>query len=423
MGDNPAAGELATWAGGPLDPKFVSPLHLEGFLYGLVLVENSGEVLYLNRKARQLLMSGHPTDPRPGLRCCDLICGRLGPLLGGACVSRRAAASSEHLPEVRMDIDHDRAPQAAWVSAGWWGPNNSRVLFHLRPGNPRDRRRRASPEWHARSDQGKPALQLSVLRPFRIEGVNGPIGGRWVEQRPGQLLKFLVSQRGRAVPGDQIAEAIWSDARPEVARNRLRFYVHALRERLEPERGHRSPSRFIVAKAGGYQLDTSQIWIDADEFEEAVTTGLAALKHGLRKEADAHLASGLALYHTLFLAEDPFEDWAVEERERLQSLAARALRARIELAKDGADLESLAADSRRLAEMEPFDADAQRLVIEICLRRGRRSEAYRRYGAFRKRMLSHFGEEPDFGLADLRIGEAPRDSSAARPAYSPAGTV
>jgi DNA-binding SARP family transcriptional activator len=402
-----AVGEVATWAGGPLDPGFVSPLHLEGFLYGLVLVESGGKVLYVNRKARQMLMPGYPTDPGDELRCCDLICGRLGPLIGGACVSSRAAASSEHLPEVRMDIEHDRSPQAAWVSSGWWGSTNSHLLFHLRPGNPRDRRRRASPDWHARSEQGKPALQVSVLRPFMIEGINGPIGGRWVEQRPGQLLKFLISQRGRAVPGDQIAEAIWSDARPEVARNRLRFYVHALRERLEPERGHRSPSRFIVAKAGGYQLDTSQIWIDADEFETEVVAGFSALRHGLRDEADAHFAKGLALYHTSFLVEDPFEDWGLEERERLQGLAARALRSRIDLADHRDDLEALAVDSRRLAEMEPFDADAQKLVIEICLRRGRRSEAYRRYSAFRKRMLSHFGEEPDFDLLDVCAGGSP----------------
>jgi DNA-binding SARP family transcriptional activator len=386
----------------PVDKDLFSPLDLERFLYGLVLVESNGKVLYVNGKARQLLVHRIPaSSSTSGLRCCDLICGRLGPLLGGTCVSAQAAASPEHLPEVRMDIEHDRSPRAAWVSAGWWGTTNDRVLFHLRPGRPGDRRRRASPDWHAGADRKRPALQISVLRPFLIEGVNGPIGGRWVEQRPGQLLKFLVSQRGRAVPGDQIAEAIWPEAQAGTARNRLRFYVHSLRERLEPDRAHRSPAKFLIARAGGYQLDTSEIWIDADEFEREVLAGLAAHNHGLREEAERHLVKGLALYHSSFLAEDPFEEWALEERERLQSLAARALRVRIEIAVDGGDLEGLAADVRLLAELEPFDADVQKLVIEVCLRRGRRSEAYRRYGAFRKRMLSHFGEEPDFDLVGL----------------------
>jgi DNA-binding SARP family transcriptional activator len=246
------------------------------------------------------------------------------------------------------------------------------------------------------------------MRPFLIEGLNGPIGGKWVEQRPGQLLKFLISQRGRVVPGDQIAEAIWPEARPDIARNRLRFYVHSLREKMEPERAHRSPSKFLVARSGGYQLDTSQIWIDADEFEREVLAGLGAHHDGLREEAERHLVKGLELYRSSFLAEDPFEEWALEERERLQSLAARALRVRIELAVDRNDLDGLAADVRRLAELEPFDGDVQKLVIEVCLRRGRRSEAYRRYGAFRNRMLSHFGEEPDFDLVGLgRPGPGP----------------
>ena len=56
--------------------------------------------------------------------------------------------------------------------------------------------------------------------------------------------------------------------------------------------------------------------------------------------------------------------------------------------------------------MEPFDADAQRLVIEVCLRRGRHSEAHRRFSTYRKKLAGSFGREPDFDLrqveSDLR---------------------
>ena len=54
--------------------------------------------------------------------------------------------------------------------------------------------------------------------------------------------------------------------------------------------------------------------------------------------------------------------------------------------------------------MEPFDTDVQRLVIELCLKTGRRSEAFRRYAALRKRMVSNFGHEPEFDLAALAGG-------------------
>ena len=61
-----------------------------------------------------------------------------------------------------------------------------------------------------------------------------------------------------------------------------------------------------------------------------------------------------------------------------------------------------AGHARRLAAMEPFDLDVQRDFIEICMRRGRRSEAMRRYAIVRKRVKREFGQDPDFTLGDLR---------------------
>ena len=58
------------------------------------------------------------------------------------------------------------------------------------------------------------------------------------------------------------------------------------------------------------------------------------------------------------------------------------------------------------AETEPFDADAQRLAIEVCLRRGRHSEAHRRYSVYRKKLAASFGSEPSWNLRDVESGLA-----------------
>jgi hypothetical protein len=42
-----------------------------------------------------------------------------------------------------------------------------------------------------------------------------------------------------------------------------------------------------------------------------------------------------------------------------------------------------------------------RKLLVVLLRDGRRSEAVRRYEALRRRVLSMFGEELDFSLAEL----------------------
>jgi DNA-binding SARP family transcriptional activator len=312
--------------------------------------------------------------------------------------------AGSQLPEVRIDIERDRLQTSAWVSASPIDADGEQLLFHLRPGRLGDRRRRTTPEWSGQvCPTQRSALQIVTLGGFRVEGANGPINGDWLEQRPGQLLKYLVGKRRRVVSSDQIAEAMWPEAGPEDARNRLRYYVHALRERLEPERAWRSPSRFIVARRGGYLLDTSLVWIDADEFEREVLAGLAAIDQGLSVPAAAHLAGALDLYRDGFLVEDPYAEWALAERERLQELAGRALRAKVKIHLGLGNLETVATHARRLADMEPFDTDVQRMFIEICLRRGRRSEAFRRYSALRKRMLASFDEELDFDLADMKV--------------------
>jgi DNA-binding SARP family transcriptional activator len=379
-----------------------SPALFEQFLYGLVLVERGGDVLYLNRKARQLLIPERRRAVAGEWSCCELICDRVGPILGGGCMTQLVAGADSHLPEVRIDIEGDRLEAAAWVSGSRVGMDGDRLLFHLRPGSPGDRRRRTPPEW---SSQVCPTqrfeLQISTFGQLSVEGDKRPLSGVWMEQRAGQLLKYLLVERRRVVPSDRIAEAMWPDAGPEDARNRLRYYVHALREKLEPDREWRSPSRFVVARRGGYMLDTSQAWIDADEFEREVRAGLAAFEQGSLKPAAAHLGGALRLYQDDFLAEDPYADWALGERERLQELAGRALRAKMRIQTELGNLDAVVAHARRLAEMEPFDTDVQKLFIEVCLRRGRRSEALRRYTALRKRMLANFGEEPDFDLASL----------------------
>jgi DNA-binding SARP family transcriptional activator len=380
-----------------------TPSLFEQFLYGLVLVSRDGTVIYLNRKARQLLTPVRRRATGSGWTCCDIICHRLGPIVGGGCISERIVESGSELPEVRIDIGGDRLQTAAWVSGSPLGSNGDHLIFHLRPGRLDDRRRRTSPAWSSNVGPTESfELQIVTLGRFAVEGVDGPLNGDWLEQRPGQLLKYLVGERRRVASSDQIAEAMWPDTGPEEARNRLRYYVHALREKLEPEREWRSPSRFVVARRGGYLLDTSQVWIDADEFEREVRAGLTAFEQELIRPAAAHLTGALGLYRDGFLVEDPYAEWALPERERLRELAGRALRTMVEIQSRLGNLDEVATHARRLAEMEPFDTDAQKMFIEICLRRGRRSEAFRRYSALRKRMLASFGEEPDFDLTAMR---------------------
>jgi DNA-binding SARP family transcriptional activator len=210
-----------------------------------------------------------------------------------------------------------------------------------------------------------------------------------------------VCERRGAVTNDRIAEALWPDAGPEEARSRVRYYVHVLREKLEPKRQKRSPSRFVLSSRGGYRLNMKHVRVDADEFEHEVRAGLTALLQQGAQAAVPHLETASRLYREDFLAENPYAEWTLVERDRLRGLAAEGLRALVHAQLGTDQLEAAATQARRLAEMEPFDSDVQRTFIDVCLRRGRRSEAVRHYGLLRQRMLRAFGEEPDFDLSEI----------------------
>jgi DNA-binding SARP family transcriptional activator len=384
-----------------------SPQLFEQFPYGLAFSSRAEErMLYLNRMARELLVPAERRANGAPLTCCELICGRLGLLLGGECMAERAAAAEGTLPELRMDLGDDQSRASVWVTVSRLDAEASQLLFLLRPGMAGDRRRKTFVAGADQRDGGEEEIELriSALGAFRVEGVAGPVESEWLEQRPGQLLKYLACRRRQLLATDQIADALWPEASPDEARNRLRYYVHALREKLEPERARRSPSRFITARRGGYILETDHIWLDVDEFQREARAGLAAFVQGLVEPAAAHLDNALRLYQGSFLAEDPYAEWTFDEREHLQELAGRALRAQVRIRIQLGHLDVAADHARHLAELEPFDMDVQRMLMDVCLRRGRRSEALRRYSALRKRMLSSFGQEPDFDLPEVEAG-------------------
>jgi DNA-binding SARP family transcriptional activator len=307
----------------------------------------------------------------------------------------RALATDGPLPEVRTDLPPGCAAEAAWITVARLGGGDEGLLVELRPGRRDDRRRRTEPHW----TEG-PKVRIHALGRTRVESHEASLGGRWLENRTGRLLKFLVAERHRAVHADVIAEHLWP-ASGAAGIQSVRYFVHALRARLEPDRVPRSESPFVRFADGAYMLDRTRVVVDADELEAAVKAGRGALARGDAPAARTQLLWATALYEGEFLADEPYAEWARAERDRLHALVSDALRVLAALTRAEGDLDATSAHLVRLGELEPYDVDIHREIIALCRSRGRRSEALRRYTALRQRMLATFGEELDFTLADL----------------------
>jgi DNA-binding SARP family transcriptional activator len=362
------------------------------FPYGLLVLDRNGRMVSHNHEARRLIEEMGLTAE--GLTCCALLgCKRPETVLSTACLTELAMGRGAALPEVRVDIATAAGTCSMWIAAAPIGAGGSRVVLQLRPGVAGDRRQRTDPHW-----MSGPRLSVLTLGRTVVESGEGPLGGAWLDQRAGQLLKYLIAERHRSVTVDEIAESIWPRADYAVGAS-VRYYIHALRRKLEPQRGTREPSAFIASSAGAYTLTLAHLDVDADAFEAHLAAGLAV--DAEPGAAAAELEMGLALYRGEFLAELPYAEWAMAERHRLHDLACLGLRRLADIREERRLIDGAARCLERLATLQPYDEDVHRRLMEFDIMQGRRSDAVRRYATLRTRLRRTFGHDPSFTPADL----------------------
>jgi DNA-binding SARP family transcriptional activator len=337
----------------------------------VVLVDDRRQVVQANKAAHRAL----DTLPRT---CCEFACGT-------GCLTRMALSVGTDTPLVHQ-ID---SQGTRWNVAARTLPGYRLVVLQLTP-------------VHAPVSPESDVLDVSVLGGLRISKGGLPLDGAWLEHRPGQVLKYLLAARGRTATVDELVDALWPQTGSSgAAVASVRQAVHALRGRLEPEDRAPGTSSFILSRRGGYALDETRLRVDADEFERAAQQGLSVAEHHDWERAEPALRRAAELYRGDLLADDRFADWALTERERLRAIAMQVLRTLADAELHAGELQGANERLERLAELEPLDLATQRDLLSLMLKRGRHSDAARRYEMVRHRYRRTFGEEPGFKLAEL----------------------
>jgi DNA-binding SARP family transcriptional activator len=357
---------------------------------GVILVDPAGRLLWWSAAMEAGLERAGLRWTR-GTRCCDA----LG--CADGCLTEQALAEPEtvHSRPWRGGGD-DHALEGTVTTRTIRSGSQQMIAFELR--------------FHGIKKPTPPrARDVMVAALGRVSvSVDGRTrDGDWLQQRPGQVFRYLLASRDGAQRSEAIASALWPERGPSAVAN-VRYCIFKLREQLA-ERGESADS--VVARdAAGYRIDLRRVELDVDAFQAKSLAGLAAHRSGDTAEAERVLGEALRLYRGEFLADDPYADWAFNEREYLRGLAGKDLAAMAQIAIAAGRLVGATEHLLRLSQLEPFDSHVHQMLIEVCLRRGRRTEALRHYDALRARLHRAFGERPDFDLTGLacRQRDVPR---------------
>ena len=223
------------------------------------------------------------------------------------------------------------------------------------------------------------SLKIHLFGEFRVLRGGALIGGeQWDRQKTRSLLKLLLTRPGRVFAREEIVEALWPDTPPEAAERSLRVTVSLLRRTLQPDLERGSDSRYILRRRPGYLFDRdADCEVDAWKFEERRARAEAALRAERLDRAIEEYRGALDLLRGEFLAEDPYEEWAMEARaewrERRLSALSRlseclALRGRyteaLEVCNQALALDEYREDLHRRLMLYHYCAGEQALALE-----------------------------------------------------------
>jgi DNA-binding SARP family transcriptional activator len=207
----------------------------------------------------------------------------------------------------------------------------------------------------------------------------------WRSKKARDLLKILVSRRGRPLPREALMEALWPDEEPGPLARRLAVALATTRAVLDPPRQFPN-DHFIAAEGSALWIDLEHVSVDVEEFLAEAAAGMSLLRGRSTENARDVLETAEARYTGDFLEEDLYEDWAAPLREEARSAYITVVRALARLGHESGDSQAAVDYRLRILERDPYDEEAHLGLVATLSGIGRHGEARRFYRQYVARM-------------------------------------
>ena len=231
-----------------------------------------------------------------------------------------------------------------------------------------------------------PALRIQLCGPLAVER-DGQRLDADLPGRQGRLLfSYLVVNRHRQIPRDELAEALWGEADRAAVDSRINPLLSKLRRVFGPDAVH---GRALV------RLDLPEAWVDLEAALEAIHRAESAVA-----QRDWTRAWGPVLL-ALFTAERGFlpgEDapWIEEIRRQVTEIRLRALEcyAATELGLGGAELAGAERAGRQLVRLAPLRESGYRHLMQALAAQDNLAEALNVYSQLCECLRDQLGVAP-----------------------------
>lgn len=238
-----------------------------------------------------------------------------------------------------------------------------------------------------------PPLRVQVCGALAIERDGQRLDGLLPGRQGRLLFAYLVVNRHRPAPRDEVAEALWREPDPAAVDARLNPLLSKLRRVLGAD---------SVDGRSALRLCLPGAWVDLEAAAEAIHRAESAVA-----QRDWGRAWGPALT-ALFTAERGFlpgEDapWIDEVRHELTELRLRALEsyAAAALGLGGTELLAAVRAGRQLTRLAPLRESGYRYLMRALADQGNLAEALGVYGQLSECLREQLGVSPGPATRDL----------------------
>lgn len=216
-------------------------------------------------------------------------------------------------------------------------------------------------------------LQVRLFGGFCVERTDaGRAVSAWHRRSAKTLTKLLAVHPAHALHREQVIDTLWPGVDAESALNSFGKALHAARRALEPELPRRQSSAYLRLADAVLILNTEQVVVDADQFEQLAEDAIR------RREVEAYQAA-LAAYRGELLPEDRYENWCAERRSVLAELRVRLLLGMAEELERGGAYNDAATGLRDVLWQDPTREVVHQRLMRLYVRMGTPDQAVRQF--------------------------------------------